>query len=165
MATNLDPHTNFSRACRAIVDLNTDILRDELDSHVTPSDIASKANACTKLPSLRPEQWIVINNAATKGSYEDFDSSLLYIMIRNLCSLPPPKLGWNKKPLGTDLSVAADVERIRYYRNEVYGHTTRAEISDSEFRIIWLDLEKISERFDKNRPGKNYKKAKRLKDE
>ncbi|XP_062567195.1 ankyrin-3-like [Saccostrea cucullata] len=158
MATNLDPHTNFSRACRAIVDLNTDILRDELSSHVSPSDIASRATACTKLPKLRPEQWTAINNAATKGSYEDFDSSLLYIMIRNLSSLPPPKLGWNKKPLATDLSVAADVERIHYYRNEVYGHTTRAQISYSEFQVIWLDLEKISERFDKNRPGKNYKK-------
>ncbi|XP_062567194.1 uncharacterized protein LOC134229459 [Saccostrea cucullata] len=79
-------------------------------------------------------------------------------MIRNLCSLPPPKLGWNKKPLATDVSVAADVERIRFYRNEVYGHTTRAEISNADFRVIWLDLEKISDRFDINRPGKNYKK-------
>ncbi|XP_062569451.1 ankyrin-3-like [Saccostrea cucullata] len=158
MTTSLDPHTNFARACRAIINLNTDILRDELDSHITPGDIARKANVSTSLPNLRPEQWASINNAAAKGSYEDFDSSLLYIMIRNLCPLSQPLLGWNRKPPPTDLSVAADVERIRYYRNEVYGHTTRAEISDSEFNSIWWELEKISERFDRNRPGKNYKK-------
>ena len=53
----------------------------------------------------------------------------------------PPVTGWDALPASTDDSLEADLARIKYYRNSIYGHVTEnMEISDDEFSVLWREL-------------------------
>lgn len=65
--------------------------------------------------------------------YEDFEISLLYTILRNICIIPEHKNGWGDVPLPIDKSVSANIERIRLKRNE-YGHST--DISQTHMNLI-----------------------------
>ncbi len=43
----------------------------------------------------------------------DFDITLLCILLRNICGLSPPSLGWDKIPNVADHSTQADIVRIK----------------------------------------------------
>ena len=45
-------------------------------------------------------------------SSKNFDISLLYNLLRNVCGLPPPAAGWGIKPAPTDHTVQGAVEMI-----------------------------------------------------
>ena len=54
-----------------------------------------------------------------------------------MCSGPR---GWDDLPNSSDHSLEADLVRIKYYRNEVYGHSKTMEIADTEFDDLWRDI-------------------------
>ena len=52
-----------------------------------------------------------------------FDVTLLLtILICEICGLSSPATGCNVVPPASDISISADIVRIKMYRNEVYGH-------------------------------------------
>lgn len=65
--------------------------------------------------------------------YEDFEISLLYTILRNICGIPEHENGWGDVPLPIDKSVSANIERIRLKRNK-YGHST--DISQTHMNLI-----------------------------
>ena len=61
--------------------------------------------------------------------------------MRTVCGLTPPVTGWDALPASTDDSLEADLARIKYYRNSMYGHVTEnMEISDDEFSVRWREV-------------------------
>ena len=74
------------------------------------------------------------------GKSNEFDITLLFKLFRNICSLIPPFTGWDNLPNSTDLSLEADLARIKFFRNEVYGHSINMEISDAEFVDLWREI-------------------------
>ena len=75
------------------------------------------------------------------GKSIDFDIILLFRLLRTICGLAPPVTGWDALPASTDDSLEADLARIKYYRNSMYGHVTEnMEISDDEFSVRWREL-------------------------
>ena len=75
------------------------------------------------------------------GNSADFDVTLLFRLLRTITSLTPPPTGWDKLPASTDHSLPADLARIKYYRNEVYGHVNQTmEIPDDQFLILWQEI-------------------------
>ena len=48
-----------------------------------------------------------------------------------------PPTGWDSLPNDSDHSLEADLARIKYYRNEVYGHSNNLEIPDEQFLDLW----------------------------
>ena len=97
-----------------------------------------------KSAKLTKPQWdCLYPSPGAYGKSEDFDVTLLFRLLRTICNLFPPATGWDALPTSTDHSLAADLARIKYYRNSVYGHVNQSmEITDDEFPQLWR---KISE--------------------
>ena len=75
------------------------------------------------------------------GKSTDFDITLLFRLLRTICGLAPPVTGWDALPASTDDSLEADLARIKYYRNSIYGHVNEnMEISDDEFSVLWREI-------------------------
>ena len=142
--------TNFSRLCRLLVDAGSQALRDKFDSIHPPAGlhgILTKPPAHPALQALRkkrilnPTQWAKLypTNPLTLSS-KDFDVTLLMLLLRNICGLTPPATGWDNLPPATDTSVEANIARVKYYRNHVYGHASQASVDDLEFNSYWQDI-------------------------
>ena len=141
--------TNYARLCRLLVDVGTRVLRDCFDSICTPKSLHTKLAANqSKLNFLRSRLRII--NATQWGklfpavpasvSSTDFDITLLMILLRNICGLPPPIKGWDELPATSDLSREADIARVKYFRNTVYAHVEHASIDDATFNKHWKEI-------------------------
>ena len=131
-----EDRTRFFRLSLVIIDELTQILRDLLSNEVSPVQIYNKVRQLNYL-KLRPEQIVVLSDAKTRG-YQDFDITLLYTLIRNVCqNISPPSQNWGvfnmPSPLN-ELTVGDDIERIRLIRNNVYGHICEVAIPETEFK-------------------------------
>ena len=76
-------------------------------------------------------------------SSANFDISLLYILLRNICDLATPATGWENSPATTDQSLEADIIRIKNFRNSVYAHVSKASIDDTTFNGYWSDIRDV----------------------
>ena len=147
-ASSTKETTNYARLCRMLVDIGTQALRDTFDAIHSPANLhADLAGNIATLQSLRakkiinPIQWGKLFPAIpTSVSSRDFDTTLLVILLRNLCGLTPPLTGWDALPAVTDLSREADIARVKYYRNTVYGHAENASVDDIKFNDYWRDI-------------------------
>ena len=155
--------TNYARLCRLLVDVGTQALRDAFDAIHPPTNLhtISTVNKTT-LQSLRTRkvinatQWGIIFPAIpTSVSWANFDITLLIILLRNTCGLPSPAAGWDTLSAATDVSREADITRVKYYRNFVYGHAEYASVDDSTFNIYWGDIRDTLVRLG----GEKYKAA------
>ena len=139
---------NYARLCRLLVDIGTQALRDEFDAIHGPTNLHAvlAANKAT-LQHLRnkriinPIQWGKLFPAiSTTVSSRDFDTTLLMVLLRNICGLISPSTGWDALPAATDLSREADLVRIKNYRNTIYGHAEKASVDDITFDDCWRDI-------------------------
>jgi hypothetical protein len=67
------------------------------------------------------------------------DISLLYILLRNITSIPPHNNGWGFDPDPNDRSLSANIERVRVIRNRC-GHSIDPSLSQAEFFSIWSQM-------------------------
>lgn len=57
-------------------------------------------------------------NLNSLDDYQNLDISLVYNLLRNVCkNVTPPKRSWGYEPSADDVSLAADIERIRLMWN------------------------------------------------
>ena len=143
--------TNYARLCRLLVDVGAHVLRETFDKKrptgsldtvlSTPSTHALLQTLRTKRV-LNPTQWGKLYPAITSSvSSTNFDITLLMVLLRNICSLAPPPTGWDSLPAATDLTPEADIVRIKYYRNTIYGHASGALVDDATFSQYWQDIQ------------------------
>lgn len=74
---------------------------------------------------------------------KDFDISLLYKLFKTICNLTPPASGWDTFPPPTDHSKAADLTRIKEYRNKICHNYSEMEMGDTEFNSLWNDIQEV----------------------
>ena len=140
--------TNYARLCRLLVDVGTQALRDKLNGIHSPANLqAVLAANKPMLQSLRarkiinPTQWgklfPVIPSSVSSAS---FDTTLLMVLLRNICGLADPASGWDALPPPTDVSLEADIARVKYYRNIVYAHAECASVDVATFKRYWSDI-------------------------
>jgi len=156
MGTTLDPDEvlrstrgkeNFQRISRLLISGGTTLLRESFDLICPPSNLpAILSNPATekKLRSakLTKPQWdCLYPSPGVYGKSADFDITLLFRLLRTICNLIPPVTGWDAMPTSTDHTLAADLARIRHYRNSVFGHVNQnMEIADDQFPVLWQDI-------------------------
>ena len=139
---------NYSRVCQLLVDKGGDTLRGALHVKHPPSTLAAALTANKKtLQKLRygvinASQWKLLFPASGTPDSNNFDITLLTILLRNICGLPSPAAGWNVMPPASDTSISANIARIKIFRNEVYGHTPSAQLDDTTFETFWQDISK-----------------------
>ena len=163
-STDDDDRTRFFRLSLIIIDELTQILRDLLNNRVPPTQIFNKVikvNHLTK--TLRKDQLAVISDANTRG-YTEFDITLLYTLLRNVCqNITPPSQRWgvSTMPSQNEVTLGDDIERIRLIRNKLFGHISEAAVSETEFKEYWSIISDICIRF-QTLLNKDY--VKRLRD-
>ena len=150
--TTTKENENYARLSRAIVDWMTFILRELLTFYILPLDIERKSRPfqSTKLKNLRQEQWDLIQKASTDG-YFNFDITLLYALLRNLCtSVPKPSKQWgtNDLPEHHQVTLGDDIERIRIVKNSLQSHIPTTKLNDTEFEGYWKILRDVCVRLD-----------------
>ena len=88
-----------------------------------------------------PQWHCLCPSPGVYGKSVDFDVTLLFRLLRTICNLTPPSTGWDALPATADHSLTADIARIKYYRNSVYGHVSQGmAIRDSEFLTLWQEI-------------------------
>ena len=147
-----DEKANFQRLTRLLMRGGLALLREVFDSiHSPPNFPAVLSNPVikTQLQTLRRNrvlthpEWNCLYNPSGPGTYgksTDFDISLLCKLLRAICSLTPPATGWDILPNSTDHSLQADLARIKFYRNKIYGHNHSMEITNADFEKLWMEI-------------------------
>ncbi|XP_044184157.1 E3 ubiquitin-protein ligase DZIP3-like [Acropora millepora] len=145
-------NTNYARLCCLLVDVGSTVLRDTFNSIHPPANlhgVLSSPPVFSTLQSLRekrilnPLQWGKLFPAiASTVSSANFDVALLMVLLRNICGLSPPVStgSWDELPPGSDNSTEANIVRIKWYKNDVLGHATKASVDDSAFIELWKKI-------------------------
>ena len=146
--------TNGNKLRRLLIDGGTTVLRNTFDYHHPPAnliaDLSSKRihSTLTKLRRkniLKDSQWDKLFPPPGGGPPNsiDFDITLLFLLLRNICGLSPPLSGWDKLPPASDNSREANLARIKYYRNELYGHVATTGIPTPVFDVKWYEVSSV----------------------
>ncbi|XP_062574474.1 uncharacterized protein LOC134236314 [Saccostrea cucullata] len=152
--------TNLARVARLILGPCTDLLRDILRIKIPPSNLSKTVKTWIddlkkkKQNSPLNKQQIALifplPNTQYGGDYSDFDISLMYLLLRNVCKITPHIQGWGEIPYPSDNSVSANIERIRLTRNKYYGHAADFSLSDSDFKKEWQNIYDITVELEQN---------------
>lgn len=77
-------------------------------------------------------------NLNSSDDYQNLDTSLVYNLLRNVCKqITPPTRGWGYEPSADDVSLGADIERIRSIWNTFCdGETEVLYLKDIFVRMV-----------------------------
>ena len=157
MSAITEKDENFLRVCQLLMDQGVKVMRNEFDNIHPPQTMdnvlqiyKSKLKKLSK-KELTDAMWSVLYPGVNRyGNSRDFDLKLLYVLFRNICNLNPPvvdaaseKRSWDEDPLQNDISLEADIVRLRLLRNRIYAHTTRVPMSSEDFDITWSDIAQV----------------------
>ena len=142
------PSANFHRLTRLLMRGGVQLFRETFDSILSPADLPLKLadpviRAQLKAARLtKPERACLYPSPGVYGTSNLFDMTLIFKLFRTICGLTPPPepRGWDVLPNSSDHSLVADLVRIKYYRNAIYGHHHTMEISDSDFIRLWEEI-------------------------
>ena len=160
--------TNFARLCR-LLSVCAELLRDVLRRYISEVSLYSELDAAKAkiTPVLHSQQKdLFYRKRKPFLPYDDLDITLLYTLIRNLCDdthqlkqgqkgMQRPQNGWGKLPFQQDRSLAANVERIRYFRNET-NHRERDSVIDNDFILTWNKMRRVVEEIEKKLNNQIY---------
>ena len=141
-------NSNFQRLTRLLMRGGAVLLREIFDSIHSPANLPttlSDPSVERKLRTARltrPDWNCLYPSPGVYGKSSDFDISLTFRLLRTICKLKPPPTGWDSLPNDSEHSLEADMVRIKYYRNEVYGHSRNLELSDDQFLDLWGKISK-----------------------
>lgn len=141
---------NFIWISIACVDFLKVPLKDILANRIKPADLYHRIQSSLMNGKgyLRKDQLnICFIRPPGQPDYNDFDVTLLYALIRNLCSKSlTPTQGWGGKgPDSSHTKIGDDIERLRLMRNK-FAHVNSTGISDAEFQALWNDLKSVIQR-------------------
>ena len=139
---------NFQRLTRLLICGGTSLLREIFDHHCPPSRLPTRLKSrpietlLNKAKLTKPQRDCLYPSRGVYGESKDFDLTLLFKLLRThaICGLTRPPTGWDAPPAASDLSLTADLVRIKHFRNTVYGHVQHMEITDDDFNVLWDDI-------------------------
>lgn len=154
-------NTNFNRLCRLVVGVGCKVIREVFEKYHPPAKLQENlAKVKNRLHDLWQEKR-VLNSSQWDNLYPhvahsvnsaNFDTTLLVVLLRNICpTLAPPVNGWKQEPPDTDKSEAADILRIKFFRNEVYAHAPSDSVDDETFDTLWKNISEPIVRLGKSR--------------
>ncbi|XP_053390916.1 uncharacterized protein LOC128553764, partial [Mercenaria mercenaria] len=172
MSDSTESSARFYRIISLVVDVGTQTLLDTFYSKVRKEDVSivfgtSKVKAeFFKLKGKNALTKVQYNKVTSANPDPDtYDISLLTTLLTNqkLCGIPPPAKGWGTTPPdSSDLSVGADLLRLRELRNEIVGRRTNAQLEVADYSMFWSKVEVILVRLAKDVSQAEEKKIKEM---
>ena len=142
--------TNGARLSQLIIDQGTEIMRKFFDSIHPPNTLTAVLHSyygtINGIRVIKPEQMQKLYPPSGEPSTSgDYDITLLFILIRNICGVHPPAStgSWNADPPADDDSPEADLVRLKNFRNKVYGHINSTGVTDDYFNRYWTEISKV----------------------
>ena len=90
---------------------------------------------------INQSQWDVLYpNPPNIPDINNFDITLLSILLRNICGLTAHATGWDKMPNASDNSDVANIIRIKLFRNKVHAHISKTEVETTKFEDCWKEI-------------------------
>ncbi|XP_068742683.1 uncharacterized protein [Montipora capricornis] len=140
--------TNGAKLSRLLIDGGTTVLRNVFDNHHPPAKLAADLNACYSILNkllrrriLNGHQWDkLFPGGGVAPDSNTFDITLLFLLLTNICGLTPPHTGWHRKPAASDTTPEANLARIKFFRNQVYGHVTTTGVDAPTFNALWKEI-------------------------
>ena len=143
--------TNGAKLSRLLIDGGTTVLRSVFDSYHPPANLAADLNASYSILNkllrrriLNGHQWDKLfppSGAAPDSN--TFDITLLFLLVTNICRLSPPLSGWHSKPPAGDTSHEANLARIKFFRNQLYGHVAATGVDTPTFNALWQEISAV----------------------
>ena len=143
--------TNGAKLSRLLIDGGTMVLMKIFDTYHSPANLQADLNAnygtlnnLFRRRVLHQPQWDLLfpPGGATPDS-KKFDITLLFLLLTKICKLSPPPSGWHTKPSASDTSVEANLARIKFFRNELYGHVTTTGVDTPTFSALWQEISAV----------------------
>ena len=140
--------TNGAKLSRLLIDGGTTVLRNAFDKYHPPTSLAAAliANKVTldnllRKRVIRQLQWDqLFPPSGAKPDSNSFDITLLFLLLTTICGLSPPLSGWHTKPPPSDTSFEANLARIKFFRNELYGHVSSTGVDTPTLKILWQEI-------------------------
>ena len=125
-----------------------DVFRLVLNCHIKPENLR------LELDTNKPNIERILNAEQRKLLYptsggklicsRDLDFSLAYILLQNICNIPPHQKGWGVPPNHEDSSLAACIDRINIHKKSFveYIEYSWKFIGHYQFVEIWNEIRK-----------------------
>ncbi|XP_052083005.1 uncharacterized protein LOC127720461 isoform X1 [Mytilus californianus] len=146
----------YSRISLVVIESFPNMLRNVIRSIKTAREMY---NLCT--PFLRyftSDQQTKLQELQSSNSYDSLDISMIYRLLKQFSLISRPTKNWGDVPDENDITLADDVERIRYFRNKI-AHMCSTNIEKVEFDNYFNQFLDIGRRMDKitiRRFGENF---------
>jgi len=143
--------TNGAKLSRLLIDGGSTVLRSIFDRYHPPANLVTDLNTnyhtlnnLLRRKVLHKPQWDVLfpPNGATPDS-NNYDITLLFLLLTNICGLSPPPSGWHTEPPASDTSFEANLARIKFFRNKLYGHVTSTGVDKPTLSALWLEISTV----------------------
>ena len=143
--------TNGGKLSRLLIDGGTTVLRNVFNRHHPPANLAADFNAnylildnLFRRRVLNGHQWDqLFPPGGAMPDSNTFDITLLFLLLTNICGLAPPPTGWHTKPPASDNSHEANLARVKYFRNVLYGHVTSTGVDTHSFSVLWQEISAV----------------------
>ena len=140
--------TNGAKLSRLLIDGGTTVLRKIFDGHHPPANLITDLNANYPILNnllrrriLTGHQWDkLFPPGGVPPDSNTFDITLLFLLLTKICGLTPPPSGWHTKPPSSDTSHEANLARVKFYRNILYGHVTTTGVDTPTFSVLWTEI-------------------------
>ncbi|CAH3135906.1 unnamed protein product [Porites lobata] len=140
--------TNGAKLSRLLIDGGTTVLRKIFDGHHPPTNLITDLNTHYSILNnllrrrvLNRQQWEkLFPPGGVPPESNTFDITLLFLLLTKICGLTPPPSGWHTKPPSSDKSHEANLARVKFYRNILYGHVTTTGVDTSTFSALWTEI-------------------------
>ena len=140
--------TNGAKLSRLLIDGGTTVLRNIFDFYHPPANLITDLNANYSILNnllrrrvLNGHQWDkLFPPREVAPDSKTFDITLLFLLLTNICGLAPPPSGWHTKPPPSDTSREANLARVKFFRNVLYGHVTTTGVDTPTFSALWTEI-------------------------
>ena len=142
--------TNGAKLNRILIDGGTTVLRLVFDSYHSPANLAADLNShysklcgLFKKGILHGQQWDKLFPGGGAGPDSSTFDITLFLLLIEICGLKPPPTSWHRKPPQSDTSYEANLARIKFFRNQLYGHVTATGVDTPMFNTLWQEISSV----------------------
>ena len=143
--------TNGAKLSRLLIDGGTTVLRVIFDHYHPPGNLLADLhgnyltlnNLLRKRVLHRPQWDLLFPPGGATPDSNTFDITLLFLLLTNICGLSRPLSFWHTKPPPGDTSLEANLARIKFFRNELYGHVSTTGVDTPTFSALWVEISAV----------------------
>ena len=152
----------FFRTCQLLMGVGVKAMRQAFERLHHPKTLTSVLQSNERTLRKLPRRVLTENmqntlfpSSNSYGKLSDFDITLLSVLFRHISGLKPPiadpvtgRRSWDEDPANCDVSLEADLVRLKRFRNSIYAHAKSTAMSSCEFAATWDAIADVLKRLD-----------------